>query len=591
MALTSSPENRVRFARASAFVIALGILAAASCSSGQIGDQPRIIVRGSPTSTSSTTDSTGSSGTGSAGAGDGSGTTTTGTGGAGSGVMPAIGPGNMRRLTRSQVQNSLTDLLLGAVELGTVQPDSVAEGFASVGATYVAINDTAVEQYHATFKAALSTVFADATRRGRIVGCTPSGLADMTCLKSFVTAFGRLAWRRPLTDAEISLHAQVGVTAGQALGDATKGLVYTTLGLLDSPNFLYRIEIGTPDAAAGGRYRYSGYETASRLSFFLWNTTPDDALLTAAQDGKLDGPDGIGAEVARLLVSPRAKDGIGNYARELFALDTFEDKTGADPRYTATLRQAMSLELTNLFQSRLEVGADALDLLDTTKTFVNAELAALYGIQGVTGTALVPVTLPANIPRAGILGTGVFLAQTSKLDVGETSPTARGVFINEQILCRDIPPPPDNVDTTLHPKPDMPQTKRQMLEDHRKNPMCAACHGAFDPLGFAFENFDWIGANRAAEPSGLPVDTKGSFEGTDFANSRDLVQHIRSMPEVERCFLNHVFRYAMGHKETPGDERTLVAWKDRFASVNHQLPELVKAVTITSDFAHVSVAP
>jgi hypothetical protein len=381
------------------------------------------------------------------------------------------------------------------------------------------------------------------------------------------------------------------VTAGQALGDATSGLVYTALGLLDSPNFLYRVEIGTPDPAAGGRYRYSGYETASRLSFFLWDATPDDALLKAAQDGKLDAPDGVLEQVTRLLASPRAKDGIGNYARELFALDNFEEKSGADARYTPTLRQAMSQELTSQFQSRLEPGADMLDLLDSPKTFVNAELALLYGVPGVTGSAVVPVTLPANIPRAGILGTGVFLAETSKLDVGETSPTARGVFVNEQILCREIPPPPDNVDTTLHPKPNMPQTKRQMLEDHRSNPMCAACHGAFDPLGFAFENFDWIGANRTAEPNGLPIDTKGTFEGVSFANSRDLVQHIRTMPEVERCFLSHVFRYAIGHKETPGDGPMLDAWTERFAKVNHQLGEFVKAVTATNDFAHVSVAP
>jgi hypothetical protein len=580
-------------ARAIACVVPL-VLASASCD-GQIGDTPRAPGAQPSTGTSGPTGASGPSGSGGpsgTGAGGGSGTTTGGGGAGGGGVVtPAIGPGNMRRLTRSQVQNSLQDLLQGAVQLGPVQPDSVADGFASVGATYVAINDTAVEQYHAAFKTVLTTAFGDATRRTKIVGCTPNGLADMTCLKSFVTAFGRLAWRRPLGDAEISLHAQVGATAGMALADATKGLVYTALGLLDSPNFLYRIEIGAPDASAGGRYRYSGYETASRLSFFLWNTTPDDALLTAAQSGKLDAPDGVAEQVARLLASPRAKDGIANYARELFALDTFEEKSGADMRYTATLRQAMSQELTSLFQSRLEPGADALELLDSSKTFVNAELASLYGIQGVTGTALVPVTLPANVPRAGILGTGVFLAQTSKLDVGETSPTARGVFVNEQILCRDIPPPPDNVDTTLHPKPDMPQTKRQMLEDHRKNPMCAACHGAFDPLGVAFENFDWIGANRTAEPNGLPIDTKGSFEGFAFADSRELVRHIRTMPEVERCFLNHVFRYAMGHKETPGDGPTLDAWTDHFAKANHQLTELVKAVTVTSDFVHVSVAP
>jgi hypothetical protein len=496
----------------------------------------------------------------------------------------------MRRLTRSQVVNAVQDLL-GTVALGPTQPDSVAEGFASVGASYVAINDTAVEQYHAAFKAALTAVFGDAARRAKIVGCAPAGPSDSACFKTFATTFGRLAWRRALTDEEATRYGGVGVTASQALGDVQKGLVYEGLGLLDSPNFLYRIEIGAPDAGAQGRYRYSGYEMASRLSFLLWNTSPDDALLTAAEQGTLDAPAGIQEQVVRLLASPRAKAGIGNYARELFALDTFEEKTGADPRYTPTLRQAMSQELTTLFQTRLDPGADTFDLLDSTKTYVNAELAALYGISGVTGTALVPVTLPAAIPRAGILGTGVFLAQTSKLDVGETSPTARGVFVNEQILCRDVPPPPDNVDTTLHPKPNVPQTKRQMLEEHRQNPMCAGCHGSFDPLGFAFENFDWIGSHRTQEPNGLPIDTTGKFEGVDFANSRDLVKHLRTMPEVQQCFLSHVFRYAMGHKETPSDAPTLDAWNTAFAKTNHQLAEFLKAMTATPDFAHVSVAP
>jgi hypothetical protein len=137
----------------------------------------------------------------------------------------------------------------------------------------------------------------------------------------------------------------------------------------------------------------------------------------------------------------------------------------------------------------------------------------------------------------------------------------------------------------------VPQTKRQMLEEHRQNPMCAACHGAFDPLGVAFENFDWIGAHRTAEPNGLPIDTKGTFEGVAFAHSRDLVNHLRTMPEVERCFLNHVFRYSMGHKETAGDETTLTAWTAEFARTNHQLGEFFQAITVGVDFSHVSVAP
>jgi hypothetical protein len=130
-----------------------------------------------------------------------------------------------------------------------------------------------------------------------------------------------------------------------------------------------------------------------------------------------------------------------------------------------------------------------------------------------------------------------------------------------------------------------------MLEEHRQNPMCAGCHGSFDPLGFAFENFDWIGANRSAEPNGLPVDTRGVFEGVPFADSREFVGHLRTMPEVGECFLNHVFRYAMGHKETAGDHELLRSWNDEFGKVNHQLTGFLKAITSTEDFVLVSVPP
>ena len=165
------------------------------------------------------------------------------------------------------------------------------------------------------------------------------------------------------------------------------------------------------------------------------------------------------------------------------------------------------------------------------------------------------------------------------------------MFIFEQVLCRDVPPPPDNVDTMLHPKPGVPQTKRQMMEDHRKNALCASCHAAFDPLGSAFENFDWIGANRTTD-NGLPVDTTGKFDdGFAFANSKELVSHLRTLPEVQTCFMNHVFRYAIGHKETPSDQSLLDGWSNKFTSVNHDLSRFLSEITASDEFRYVSLAP
>jgi hypothetical protein len=515
----------------------------------------------------------------------------TGSGGSSDMGPPGIGPGRMRRLTRPELENSIRDLL-GPALLPKTEQDSLKDGFTSVGATYIVTTDDGVEQYHDALKAVAHDVFSDATLRAKVSGCSPTSVTDTACVRTFAQTFGRRAWRRPIASAEADRYTELGRSAAEALGDPHAALQYVALGMLESPNFLYRVEIGEPDPAQGGRYRYSGYETASRLSFLLWNTTPDDTLLSAADAGTLDTAQGIRDQTARLLGNAeRARAGIGNYARELMELESFLTKAGDDPRYTDTLRAGMAAEVTRLFEDRLDPTADALDIFDTTRTFVNGELAALYGIPGITGPDGKVATLPSNIPRAGLLGTGLFLAKTSKIDIHETSLTARGVFINEQILCRDVPPPPDNVDTTLHPKPDKPETKRQMMEEHRTNAFCASCHGSFDPLGDAFEDFDWIGAHRTAEPNGLKVDTTGTFDGFAYANSKELVAHLRTLPEVQACFLNHIFRYANGHKETKSDKSVLDDWNTRFTNANHNLPSFLADIAASDEFRYVSVAP
>jgi hypothetical protein len=507
---------------------------------------------------------------------------------------PAIGAGRIRRLTQAQFENSLRDLL-GPAGVATVTlPDSEGASDAilpSVNATYAGLTDSTVDEYHTAMLKLLQTFFGDANARKSAIDCVPAGVDDTSCLTKFVTGFGRLAWRRPLTAAEADRYVKLGAAAAKGLNDPWQGFVHVGTALLESPYFIYRVELGEPDPATGGRYRYNAYETASRLSFLLTGSTPDAALLAAADSKGLDTPDGIRAQATRLLHSDRAETGVSNFAREYMDLDGFVSQGSGEPRYTETLRVAMRDEVIHLFQARLAPGSDLLDLLDTTRFYVTPELAKIYDVSGVSGTAPVEVTLPAGIPRAGLLGTGAFLAKTSlaKMEEKTTSPTGRGVYINEMILCRDIPPPPDAV-KKLDPPAGTTLTKREYMEMHRQDPGCAACHALFDPVGFAFENFDWVGANRATD-QGKPVDTTGDFEGFAYKNSKEMVGYLKTLPDTERCMVDHLFQYANGHKGSASDQQILDGWTKSFASVKRNLPQFLTEMATSESFRYVSPAP
>jgi hypothetical protein len=517
--------------------------------------------------------------TGGGGSGGGGGSTTP------PGDPPPTGAttaGRLRRLTGAQFRNTVRDLLGADVTVGDLEPDSLREGFASIGATYNTISARGIEQYDTAVQAVAHTVFADPARRALVLGCQPAGSELERCVRSYLTSFGRRAWRRPLTTEELDDYTKVTLDAAQLLGDANQALEQITGALLTSPHFLYRVELGTPDT--GGHYRYSGWELASRMSYFTWNSMPDDELLAAAQAGKLETAEGLRAQAGRLLQSPRARTGFsGGFGRELLWLDALDDAPKNDPRFTPALRTAMETEALRLFESRLDPGSDLMELFVSTKTFVDAGLAGLYGLPKPAGTA--DAQLPAGGPRAGLLGTAAFLSIYSAQD--RTSPTARGVFVREKLLCQPMPTPPDNVNITLPPGN---LTTRQRLEQHRMNDGCRGCHDVFDPVGFAFEDFDWIGAHRDQE-GGVPVDTSGNLDDFKFANARELGRHLREMPEVRDCLLENLFRTLNGHLETDADRGTLAAWKTAFERTNRSLPAFVAEVVAQDGFRAVSNAP
>jgi hypothetical protein len=467
------------------------------------------------------------------------------------GFAPA--PATLRRLTRAQYANAIRDLLGPDITVpGDFEPDTVLSGFASIGSSLTTVSATAAEKFESAANAIATQALADPARRSQLVTC--AGDLDEACARRFVTDFGRRAWRRPLSAEEVARYTAIATEGASMLGDAWKGLGYALAGLLQSPNFLYRVEIGRPGVVAGQRV-FDGWELASRLSFFLANSTPDDALLEAAQSGALTRPGGLRQQAERLLGSPRGRAVVRNFFYELMRLDGLDDLEQSPanfPKATKTIGPAMREETLRVIEEiALSPDGDYRRVFDANFTFVNRELGQLYGLPA-TGDDFTRASLPGDGLRLGLLGHASFLATNAH--EATTSPTRRGKFVREVILCHEIPAPPPDVDASLpEEKPgDGPRTMRDRLAGHNA-PACTACHSRMDPLGLAFENFDALGAYRAKD-AGLDIDASGDLDGQRFANPRELAGLLRTHPDVEPCLVRGLYRYALGHLESAGEE-------------------------------------
>jgi hypothetical protein len=536
-------------------------------------------------------------GGGSSGMGAGTGGSSGSGGGAGgSGGAPvAFAPsgGAYRRLTDAAFRNSLRDLLGGPVDVGDIEPDSwQVGGLPTVGAAVVSISPRGVDQYLSAIEAATAQVFADVVRRDAVLGCTPANEADTACFEQFVTTFGERAFRRPLTTAQVTRYTGLIASAATTLADASEGMRAGMQGLLLSPNFLYRLERGEPSGAANGFWQYTSTEMASRLSYFLTSTTPDDALLDLAEQNALQTPEAVRQQAERLLASEKGRESIGNFAAELFQLEVLWGRpkdAGTYPEFTPELQAGMMREIPALFQSVVfDTGGSVLDLFTTRSTFVNKELAALYGLPttGLTSTSLSPVTLPADGLRAGLMGTAGILAKFASQKEG--SPTQRGKFIREVLLCEHIDLPPDGVNMML---PEAPAgtvlTKREKLSIHAGEPKCAGCHALLDPLGLTLENFDAIGKYREND-LGKALDVSGDLDGTPFSGPVELGQLLASSPNSTACMVRSIYRYGTGHVETPSEHGVVADLTSSFIASGHKLRQLMVDLVTSDGFRYVA---
>jgi cytochrome c551/c552 len=428
----------------------------------------------------------------------------------------------------------------------------------------------------------------DTPSRKRILTCMPSPRDEAACAEKILTTLARKAYRRPLTAADTKTllgFYQVGRNSSDFEAGIESGLQF----ILAHPEFVFRTETAPARVKPGEAYRVSDLELASRLSFFLWSTGPDDALINLAIQNKLSDPATLEREVRRMLADPRSQELVKNFAGQWLQLRTMQSSTPEGviyPDFDDNLRQAMRTEAEMFFDSIVREDHSIMDLLTANYTFVNERLAAHYGMPNIYGTHFRRVTLEGALGvRRGLLGKGAIQLVTSISD--RTSPVQRGKWVLMNILGTVPPEPPPNV-PALKPNGEKliaEQTMRQRMEEHRANPACSSCHKMMDPIGFALENFDGIGKWRTTE-AGQKLDASGQLvDGTKIDSVTSLREAlVRYSPQFARTVTEKLLTYALGRGVEYEDMPTVRSIVRESGKNNYRFSELVLEIVRSAPF-------
>jgi len=419
--------------------------------------------------------------------------------------------------------------------------------------------------------------------------CTSQGAE---CARRIIARVGRRAYRRPLTSSELDGLMEF-YRKGRTGSTFTAGIEFALRRILASPSFVFRPERDPFDSAQGKAlspgavYRLSDYELASRLSFFLWSSIPDEALLRVAATGGLSKPAVLGAQVRRMLADRKSSALVANFAGQWLQLRNLRGivpNPESFPDFDDNLRQAFRTEAELFFGSFIRDDRNVLELMTASDTFVNERLAKHYGIPGVFGSAFRRVTLEDEA-RRGLLGKGAVLMVTSHATT--TSPVLRGKWILDNLLGAPPPPPLPNVPALKEPEPGAPpRTMRQQMEQHRVDPICAGCHKMMDPLGFALENFDVDGTWRTANAGGFALDTTDVLpDGTRINGAVGLRQALLKRPDVfVQTLAEKLLLYAVGRGLTPDDMPAVRAIVRNARGQGYRFSALVMGVVSSAPF-------
>lgn len=440
-----------------------------------------------------------------------------------------------------------------------------------------------IEQY-STLANTLAARIATPEVAARFDACIlDAGTDESACASSFITKFAAAAYRRPVAAAELTeLTALQQVLRPQ--GDLISSLTGVVEAVLQSPDFLYRVEFG--DGSAAGVRPLTGHEMASRLSYFFWGAPPDDQLLAAASSGELGTAEGVRAQAIRMLDDSKARPVVEFFFDSYLPINNLTDLTRKPelfPTFGAQIGQLQREEVQQFLMHEIFENQGSWDgVLTAPYTFVNEELANFYGIPGVQGEQFVKVDLDTT-KRMGLLTQGGILTGTTVTNT--TNPVRRGGFLLSHVLCIEVPLPPEALAASIKPPEDNTGTTgRERFSAHSEDEQCAGCHALLDPPGFALENYDAVGLWRDQE-NGVTIDASGNLPGVgEFSGPVELVQKLAANPEVHACFAEQWQKFGYGRSLDADDACNREQLTGAFEQSGHNIKELLLALTQTDGF-------
>lgn len=500
----------------------------------------------------------------------------------------------LRRLTEAQYRNSIADIFGPDIQpAGRFEPIvRVAHRLIASGASTSAISPTGLEQFEGMARVIAAQVF-DERHRSNFVPCKPKNETDSACAAATLTTIGRQVLRRPLTKSELDRYVGMVTVAANRTGSFYEGLELGLAAMLVSPEFLYIIEVAEPDPEHPGAFRLDNYSRASRLSYFLWNSTPDEELLAAAAAGQLSNPGQLRMEAKRLAGSVRLEQGVRAFFADMLMFEKF-DGLAKDPivypRFNQDVAKALPEQMALTIVDHLVWRRDDYRTLFTTpRTWVSRPLGALYEIPVKRQAGWEPYEFAEGDGRAGLVGQAGFLAMYSQS--GRSSPTLRGRAVRELLLCQPVPDPPGNVNFTVVQETTNPvlRTARDRLSAHATDPSCSGCHKITDPIGLSLESFDGMGAHRWTE-NGVKLNLEGEMGPVKFEGPLGLGRTLANDPALSECAASRTLEYLMGRPvEDEGD--MVEAALSAFVASGYKFPDLMVAVATMPQTYQVKSSP
>lgn len=485
----------------------------------------------------------------------------------------------MRRITEQQYRNIIADIFGADIKVaGRFEPIVRPQHqLIATGASGSTISPSGLEQFDAIARSVAAQVFAP-SRRPQVMRCAPADpkAPDQECARRTLTPIARYLFRRPVTSAEQAAFINMAALATRDSGSFYTGLELAVASMMVSPNFLYVVESAEPVPGHPGELRLDSYSRASRLSFLLWNTSPNDALLAAAEKGRLTDSAQLQEVAARMIASERFSDGVRAFFSDMLLFEKF-DEIAKDPviypRFNSEVARDLPEQMLRTIVNELVVrSSDYRELFTSRRTVMTRALGPVYRVQVKAQTGWEQYDFPSESDRGGLLSQAGFLALYSHS--GRSSPTLRGRAVRELLMCEPVPNPPGNVNFTAvqDVNSKIMRTARMRLTAHNTDPVCTGCHQITDPIGLPLERFDGIGAFRSQENE-TAIDASGTFEGQPFIGAKGLGKALASSPATTQCVASRAIEYATG-RASEEDVDLISALNENFATNGYRLAAL-----------------